>query len=77
MPREVGPNRAARACSRRSHGSKLIHHRTTGLTVSGATPEQAASGLMTECVVKEFLGIWVSAGRMPISIERSTLAQLC
>jgi benzoate membrane transport protein len=44
-----------------------------GLAAVGATPQQAASGLLALCVVKGLLGIFLSArSRMPISIAWST-----
>jgi benzoate membrane transport protein len=44
-----------------------------GFAAAGATPAQAASGLLALCVVKGFLGIGLSAWkRMPISIAWST-----
>lgn len=44
-----------------------------GLAAVGATPAQAASGLLALCVVKGLLGVWLSArSRLPISIAWST-----
>src|SRR5690242_2223744 len=44
-----------------------------GLAAVGATPAQAASGLMALCVVKGLTGIGLSlAARQPISIAWST-----
>ena len=44
-----------------------------GLTAAGATPAQAASGLLALCVIKGLLGAFLSLrSRMPISIAWST-----